>query len=118
MLAQPCSMSNVLQSLQRDGYAVVRNILTIEKCNEIALQIKKQSKGLPNMAHSNIVWDVRCLPEIKYIFRMLWNDDDLIVGFDGVGTRKKELGVTGYRGTLIRMEVTETMFVVISQLLP
>lgn len=57
-------MSNVLQSLQRDGYAVVRNILTTEKCNEIALQIKKQSKGLPNMAHSNIVWDVRCLPEI------------------------------------------------------
>lgn len=82
-------MSNVLQSLQRDGYAVVRNILTTEKCNEIALQIKKQSKGLPNMAHSNVVWDVRCLPEIKSIFKMLWNDDDLIVGFDGVGTRKK-----------------------------
>ena len=88
-------MANLLKSLECDGYAVVRKILSTERCSEIAFEIRKESKGLPNMAHSNIVWDVRCLPEIKDIFHILWNDDDIIVGFDGVGTRKKGMDCDG-----------------------
>ncbi len=41
------------------------------------------------MAHSDIVWQLRTDPRITDIFEHIWETSDLVVGFDGVGHRKK-----------------------------
>ena len=39
-------------------------------------------------AHSDLMWEIRCIPRIIEYFKGLWNCDDLIVGYDGIGAGK------------------------------
>ena len=80
---------SLCKSLERDGYGIVREVLSPYECDEIEHAIIKESRNLPHMAHSDVVWNIRCMPKIRNIFEKLWTEKDLIVGFDGIFRRER-----------------------------
>ena len=79
---------DVRATLRRDGYAHLEGVLSTGACDEFAATRRVQQKRLPNMAHGDAVWDIRCLPGVGGVFGSRWGGEDLIVGFDGVGLRE------------------------------
>ena len=37
-----------------------------------------------NVGHAQFLWDVRCNQSLINVFQKYWNDEDLLVSFDGV----------------------------------
>lgn len=106
-------MASFLKDLEKDGYAVIPNILTNEECDSaidgiwdwLALlsngEIDRQDsdtwltnwpytfgkKGIIQwygVGQSQFVWDVRQNPKVIDIFKKIWKTDDLLVSFDGI----------------------------------
>ncbi|KAF9043649.1 hypothetical protein BDZ89DRAFT_1059571 [Hymenopellis radicata] len=97
--------------LARQGWAVVPGVLAKDKCDayitrmhawleSFGLGYKREDPstwdmsnlpvghrgGLFNnygVAHEQFMWDLRSEPELLKPFEMLWNTDELMVGFDG-----------------------------------
>lgn len=72
-------------TLKEDGFTVIKNVLDYEKCNyykQIILNNPEEQHG-----HSKTMWEIRL--DTVNVFESIWNTNDLITGFDGVGVRKK-----------------------------
>lgn len=100
-----------LKDLQRDGYAVVKGVISKEKAAEYALAGENWLEGfklgykrddpstwdvkhLPrhnrgglysqySFAHSQFVWDAKSEPKIIELFETIWGTPELTVSFDG-----------------------------------
>lgn len=100
-----------LKDLQRDGFVIVRGVISKEKAAEYAsrgddwlegfkLGYKRDDpstwdvKNLPrhgkgglysnySFAHSQFVWDAKSEPKIVELFEKIWGTDKLTVSFDG-----------------------------------
>lgn len=107
-----------LQELENNGYTVVENVLTSQKCEQyinrfwdwlhnLNTGIDRNNpltwKTMPDggwplnirgiikhyrVGQSQFVWDIRCEPNVIQVFKDLWNDDDLLVSFDAVNIMK------------------------------
>ena len=107
-----------LIDLKNNGYTIIKNIFTKTECNNyikdiwkflenLGTGIKKKDKktwlehphgNWPSniygiikhyqVGHSDFVWDIRQNPWVIRIFEDLWNDEDLLVSFDGIGITK------------------------------
>jgi hypothetical protein len=100
-----------LKDLQRDGFVVVKGVVTPEKAAEYAEKGEEWLEGfklgyqrddpstwdvkkLPrhnrgglysqySFAHSQFVWDAKAEPKIVELFETIWGTDQLTVSFDG-----------------------------------
>ncbi|GFZ51910.1 hypothetical protein JCM24511_09680 [Saitozyma sp. JCM 24511] len=100
-----------LKDLQRDGFVVVKGVVTPEKAAEYAQKGEEWLEGfklgykrddpstwdvkkLPkhnrgglysqySFAHSQFVWDAKAEPKIVQLFETIWGTDKLTVSFDG-----------------------------------
>jgi len=100
-----------MKDLQRDGFVVVKGVITKEKAAEYAQQAEDWLEGfnlgykrddpttwdvknLPkhvngglyqhySIAHSQFVWDCKSEPKIVELFETIWGTEKLTVSFDG-----------------------------------
>ena len=75
--------------LKADGFAVVRNVLSLVDCIRLRRQALDELDVLPNMNHSDTLWRIRTLPQVRRLFENLWKTTDLIAGFDGITARRR-----------------------------
>ena len=98
-------MTNYIEDLNRDGYAIIPNIITsdeIEEAREYFFSWKnKLTEIIPNflennnklnphnifkfheVGHQRFMWFLRTRPKIQDVFKRIWNTEELTVGFDG-----------------------------------
>jgi len=50
--------------------------------------VKGVLKNYRSLSHSQAVWDVRQHPHIQQVFSQIWNNNDLLVSYDGVGIQR------------------------------
>jgi hypothetical protein len=107
-----------LKEIRENGYTIIKNIFTKTECNNyikdiwkflenLGSGIKKKDKktwlehpqgNWPSniygiikhyqVGHTDFVWDIRQNPRVIRIFEDLWNDEELLVSFDGIGITK------------------------------
>lgn len=107
-------VNKILQDLERDGYAVVENVITPEDCQQLAGEFEetmkqiipdlnlndtstyKQNKLPPNqhnlLQHYNIgFWKhaVHLRSKVKHVFADVWGTDDLWTSFDATSFSTK-----------------------------
>lgn len=70
-----------MNDLYEKGWIVIPNVLDDETCNVF----RKRAYEEKIHAHSDLMWDIRTHPSVLKQFELIWNTDDLIVGFDGMG---------------------------------
>ena len=78
-----------VEDLRRDGFAVVRNVLSLAEHTRLRRQALDELLRLPNMNHSDTLWEIRTLPQIRSLFEEWWGSTDLISGFDGLTVRRR-----------------------------
>ena len=98
-------MTNYIEDLNRDGYAIIPNIITpdeLEEAREQFFNWKNQlTETIPNflenhhkinphsifkfheVGHQRFMWFIRTRPKVQDVFKKIWNTDELTVGFDG-----------------------------------
>ena len=54
--------------LETDGYCLVRGVLNEESICSLRSMIDRELKSLPHMAHSEAMWKLRTLPEVRQLF--------------------------------------------------
>lgn len=88
--------------LQEEGYAVVRDVLSIAECKRaldmLWSEVEAGGSGIRrgefatwgddsafgnNWGHSDFLWHVRGLPRVKQVWELACHTDDLLVSFDG-----------------------------------
>lgn len=87
--------------LEKKGYAIIENVLSIEQIEEYKKLFYKWQKTIPNhdkfhkncsphgiykfyeVGHTRFAWLIRINPKIQEIFKKVWKCDDLVVSFDG-----------------------------------
>lgn len=90
-----------IQDLSENGYTVIKNVYNEEEIIEYWNLYNKWNEEIPELdyLHSIIdfngiykhhevgqqrfAWLARTNPKIQYIFKKLWNTDDIVTGFDG-----------------------------------
>lgn len=104
-----------LTDLVENGYAVVPDVLSKEKCNTYYNRIWQifedfgtgvdrskpetwKSQSMPanihgifqhyKMGHKQPIWDIRCEPAIINVFKQIWGTEELLVSFDGLNLTK------------------------------
>ena len=116
----------LLSKLETDGYCVVPNILTSDKCDEYITQIWDWLENLgtgidrndkstwnsekwpPNIhgiiqqlraGQEQFAWDIRCEQNVIDIFEKIWDTDKLLVSFDAICIMKPPEISGHYRNT-------------------
>tara|TARA_B110000046_G_scaffold169986_1_gene189568 strand:- start:30 stop:794 length:765 start_codon:yes stop_codon:yes gene_type:complete len=89
--------------LETDGYCVIRGVLNEESICSLRSMIDRELHALPHMAHSEAMWKLRTLPEVRKLFEFLYDATDLIVSFDGVTVK-----VAGGSGLVLGNHVDQT----------
>lgn len=72
--------------MQRDGFVIVP-VLTVDECDALARLLTRDHEA--RHAHSEVMWNVRCMRSIQEAFASFWQCDasDLVCSFDGAGHR-------------------------------
>lgn len=108
-------MQVYLDKLKKDGYCVIPNIFSSDKCDYYISKIWDWLEGLKTgikrnnpktwksknwpctirgiiqhhrVGHAQFIWDIRCEPNIINIFKEIWGTDKLLVSFDGMCVMK------------------------------
>ena len=89
--------------LKTDGYCVVRGVLNEESICSLRSMIDRELHALPHMAHSEAMWKLRTMPEVRQLFEFLYDTTNLIVSFDGVTVK-----VPGSSGLVLENHVDQT----------
>lgn len=93
---------SIIQSLERDGYVVIPNVLTPEEVERATEMFHSWRKSVPNLenqshgiykhhevGHQRHAWYIRTRPKVKQQFVDIWKHygaeepDDMIVSYDG-----------------------------------
>lgn len=83
------SVDTFRDSLNQDGYAVARDVVTAKECEAWVDEIK--ADGAACHAHSDFMWKVREDARVRRVFATAWGVDaaaSLCTGFDGLGVRE------------------------------
>lgn len=70
--------------MQRDGFEVVRGVLSEEEVKDFLRCIEKDYNTKPHVSHSYAVWKLRTHERVQAPFKRIYGTDSLCVGFDGV----------------------------------
>lgn len=112
-LNSPQSFKDGIDYLNEHGYAVISDVLNDDDINESKALLwkfietttdgsvqrddpKTWSNNWPSFSshgvisghgvgQSDFLWKIRSNPQVKKVFRTIWNDDALLVSFDGCG---------------------------------
>ena len=76
--------------MEVDGFEVVRGVLTEAEAKDAAAAALAELQTRPHMAHSDVMWRLRLHPNVLAEFRRLWNTDDIVTSFDGIGVSNGE----------------------------
>ena len=70
--------------MEHDGFVIYKNVLSVRECEDI------KDHNLIYWNHSDVMWNLRCHPEIKRVFAEVWNvrQDDLLTSFEGIYHRR------------------------------
>ena len=92
---------DVRKSLEENGYAVVKNVLTPEEVKEARVMFDEWRASVPNLdkqhntvdphgiykhheaGHQKHAWFIRTCPNVQEVFKKFWKTDELVVSFDG-----------------------------------
>lgn len=93
------NFENIKTDLEKNGYAIVQNVLTPEEIDTAKSMFYEWQKTVPNNIHSQVnphgiykfhevghqrhAWYIRTNPKVQQVFKSIWNTDDLITSFDG-----------------------------------
>jgi len=94
-------MDLIKLNLEKNGYAIIPNVLNKEEINEYINEFNKWRNRIDNLdelhnridyngifkyfevGHQRFAWLARTNPKILNIFKHLWDTDELVVSFDG-----------------------------------
>lgn len=90
-----------LAHLQEEGYVVIKDVLSATECADALEKLWQELEMAPgvsrrdpstwddnstfgnNWGHSDFLWFVRGLPNVRKVWEMIHRTDDLLVSFDG-----------------------------------
>lgn len=90
-----------LAHLQEEGYVVIKDVLSVAECTDALEKLWQELEMAPgvsrhdpstwgdnstfgnNWGHSDFLWFVRGLPNVRKVWEMIHRTDDLLVSFDG-----------------------------------
>lgn len=71
--------------MDRDGFEIIRQVIPSEEAERCATRALEEMETRDNMSHSDTIWSLRTHPSVLSLFRRLWNTEDIVTGFDGIG---------------------------------
>ena len=95
------NMVEIKRKLKDNGYVVIRNVLTPEEVDSAKEEFYKWKDGIDDLdeihkkvdphgifkhhenGHSRYAWDIRLNKMVQYIFKKVWETEELSVSFDG-----------------------------------
>ena len=76
--------------MNTQGFEIVRNVISVADAEKHARDALDEMETREHMSHSDTIWSLRTHPSVLALFRRLWNTDDIVTGFDGIGVSRGE----------------------------
>jgi ectoine hydroxylase-related dioxygenase (phytanoyl-CoA dioxygenase family) len=71
--------------MNKDGFEIIRQVIPSAEAERCAKRALSEMETRDNMSHSDTIWSLRTHPSVLAVFRRLWNTEDIVTGFDGIG---------------------------------